>query len=121
MVSDGMLHYKSVDVPMGEFWLRSPTHDKPNDMLDAISAAHIYGKNIIQAEGFTELRMAWDEYPGMFEDFARSQLCVGHKQNGISRIHAHPWLDRKPGYDTGSDRFVFYKGIKRGGNKQGLG
>ena len=35
---------------MGEFWLNSPTHDKPNDMLDAISGAHIYGKNIIQAE-----------------------------------------------------------------------
>ena len=24
MLSDGMLHYKNVDVPMGEFWLRSP-------------------------------------------------------------------------------------------------
>ena len=47
MVSDGLLHYKNVDIPMGEFWLNSPTHDKPNDMLDAISGAHIYGKNII--------------------------------------------------------------------------
>ena len=44
---------------MGEFWLNSPTHDKPNDMLDAISGAHIYGKNIIQAEGFTEIRGVW--------------------------------------------------------------
>lgn len=50
MVSDGLLHYQKVDLPMGEFWLNSPTHDKPNDMLDAISGAHIYGKNIIQAE-----------------------------------------------------------------------
>ena len=49
MVSDGLLHYQKVDIPMGEFWLNSPTHDKPNDMLDAISGAHIYGKNIIQA------------------------------------------------------------------------
>ena len=37
MVSDGLLHYQKVDLPMGEFWLNSPTHDKPNDMLDAIS------------------------------------------------------------------------------------
>lgn len=37
-----------------EYRLNSPTHDKLNDMLDAISGAHIYGKNIIQAEGFTE-------------------------------------------------------------------
>jgi hypothetical protein len=47
MVSDGLLHYKNTDLPMGEFWLNSPTHDKPNDMFDAISGAHIYGKNII--------------------------------------------------------------------------
>ena len=32
---------------MGGILLNSPTHDKPNDMLDAISGAHIYGKNII--------------------------------------------------------------------------
>jgi alpha-L-rhamnosidase len=25
MVSDGLLHYKNVDLPMGEFWLNSPT------------------------------------------------------------------------------------------------
>jgi hypothetical protein len=46
MLSDGLMHYKTVDIPMGEFWLNSPTHDKPNDMLDAISGAHIYGKPI---------------------------------------------------------------------------
>ena len=61
MVSDGLLHYRHTDCPMGEFWLHSPTHDKPNDMADAISGAHIYGKNIIQAEGFTEVRGTWDE------------------------------------------------------------
>ena len=65
MVSDGLLHYQKVDLPMGEFWLNSPTHDKPNDMLDAISGAHIYGKNIIQAEGFTEVRGTWNEHPGI--------------------------------------------------------
>ena len=47
MVSDGMEHYKYADAPMGEYWLNSPTHDKPNDMLDAISGAHVYGKNIV--------------------------------------------------------------------------
>jgi len=40
MVSDGMQHYRHADIPMGEFWLNSPTHDKPNDMLDAISGGH---------------------------------------------------------------------------------
>ena len=63
---------------MGEFWLRSPTHDKPNDMLDAISGAHIYGKNIVQAEGFTELRMAWDEHPGMLKTLADRNFALGN-------------------------------------------
>jgi len=55
MMSDGMMHYRNVDLPMGEFWYNSPTHDKPNDMLDAISGAHIYNKHIVQAEAFTTL------------------------------------------------------------------
>lgn len=97
MVSDGLLHYQKVDLPMGEFWLNSPTHDKPNDMLDAISGAHIYGKNIIQAEGFTEVRGTWDEHPGMLKTLLDRNYAIG-----INRLFFHvyvhnPWLDRKPG------------------------
>jgi len=97
MTSDGMLHYKTADIPMGEFWLRSPTHDKPNDMLDAISGAHIYGKNIIQAESFTELRMAWDEYPGMLKPLQDRQYALGINRV-VFHVFAHnPWMNRKPG------------------------
>lgn len=97
MVSDGLLHYQKVDLPMGEFWLNSPTHDKPNDMLDAISGAHIYGKNIIQAEGFTEVRGTWDEHPGMLKTLLDRNYALG-----INRLFYHvyvhnPWLERKPG------------------------
>lgn len=97
MVSDGLLHYQKVDLPMGEFWLNSPTHDKPNDMLDAISGAHIYGKNIIQAEGFTEVRGTWDEYPTMLKALLDRNYALG-----INRLFYHvyvhnPWLDRQPG------------------------
>lgn len=97
MVSDGLLHYQKVDLPMGEFWLNSPTHDKPNDMLDAISGAHIYGKNIIQAEGFTEVRGTWDEYPAMLKALLDHNYALG-----INRLFYHvyvhnPWLDRQPG------------------------
>ena len=97
MVSDGLLHYQKVDLPMGEFWLNSPTHDKPNDMLDAISGAHIYGKNIIQAEGFTEVRGTWDEYPAMLKALLDRNYALG-----INRLFYHvyvhnPWLDRQPG------------------------
>ena len=97
MVSDGMTHYKYVDVPMGEFWLNSPTHDKPNDMLDAISGAHVYGKNIVQAEGFTEVRGVWDETPASIKALLDRNFALG-----INRLFFHvnthnPWLDRKPG------------------------
>jgi len=97
MVSDGMLHYKTVDVPMGEFWLRSPTHDKPNDMLDAISGAHIYGKNIVQAEGFTELRLAWDEHPGMLKTLADRNFALGINRLAYHVFMHNPWIDKKPG------------------------
>lgn len=97
MVSDGMMHYKNTDIPMNEYWLQSPTHDKPNDVLDAISGAHIYGKNIVQAEAFTQLRLMFDEHPAMLKT-----LQDRHYALGINRLSYHvyalnPWLDRKPG------------------------
>lgn len=97
MLSDGMLHYEAVDIPMGEFWLRSPTHDKPNDMLDAISGAHLYGKPIVQAEAFTELRMAWDEHPAMLKALQDRNYAMGINRL-VYHVFAHnPWLHRKPG------------------------
>lgn len=97
MLSDGMMHYKKVDVPMGEFWLRSPTHDKPNDMMDAISGAHIYGKPIIQAEAFTELRMAWDEHPGMLKALQDRNYALGINRLVYHVFTHNPWMARKPG------------------------
>ncbi|WP_308991004.1 glycosyl hydrolase [Mariniflexile litorale] len=97
MPSDGLLHFKYIDYPSGEFWLKSPTHDKPNDMLDAISGGHIYGKDIIQAEAFTQLRMDWDEHPGNLKTLADRDYALG-----INRFFYHvfvhnPWVDKKPG------------------------
>ena len=97
MVSDGLLHYQNADVPMGEFWLRSPTHDKPNDMLDAVSGAHIYGKNVVQAEAFTELKLAWDEHPAMLKALQDRNYALGVNRL-VYHVFAHnPWLDRRPG------------------------
>lgn len=84
MVSDGMSHFRYADLPMGEFWLNSPTHDKINDMLDAISGAHVYGKRIIQAEGCTELRGVFDEDPAMVKPLIDRNFCLG-----INRLFYH--------------------------------
>ncbi|WP_316739519.1 glycosyl hydrolase [Pedobacter aquatilis] len=97
MMSDGLLHYKTVDVPMGEFWLNSPTHDKPNDMLDAISGAHIYGKNIIQAEAFTTVRMDWNESPANMKTLQDRNYALGINKLSYHVFTHNPWIDRKPG------------------------
>jgi hypothetical protein len=97
MVSDGLTHYKHTDLPMGEFWLNSPTHDKPNDMRDAISGAHIYGKKIIQSESFTSVRMNWGEHPGNLKIVGDRNFALGINKM-VMHVFAHnPWLDKKPG------------------------
>ena len=109
MISDGMLHYKNVDIPMGEFWLRSPTHDKPNDMLDAISAGNIYGKKIIQSESFTELRNMWDEYPGMLKALQDRNFALGINRMVFHVFMENPWMDRKPGMTLGGVGLFFQR------------
>jgi hypothetical protein len=97
MLSDGLMHYKHTDLPMGEFWLNSPTHDKPNDMRDAISGAHIYGKKIIQSESFTTVRMDWSEHPGSLKIVGDRNFALGINKM-VMHVFAHnPFLDRKPG------------------------
>lgn len=97
MLSDGMLHYKYVDIPMGEFWFKSPTHDKPTDILDATSGGHVYGRRIIQAEAFTTLRMDWSEHPGMLKTLQDQNYALGINRLVFHVFAENPWLNRKPG------------------------
>lgn len=97
MVSDGLLHYSQVDLPMGEFWLNSPTHDKPNDMLDAISAANVYGKQVVQAEAFTSVRMNWGEHPGNLKRIGDLNFALGINKMVLHVFTHNPWMNRKPG------------------------
>ena len=96
-MSDGLMHYQYADMPMGEFWLNSPTHDKPNDMLDAISGAHIYGKNIVQAEAFTTLRSDWSEHPGNLKALGDRAFTSGINKLALHVFMHNPWPDKKPG------------------------
>ncbi len=109
MLSDGMLHYQHVDIPMNEFWLQSPTHDKPNDVLDAISGAHIYGKNIIQAESFTQLRTMWNETPAMVKSLQDREYALGINKLSYHVYVHNPWLDRKPGMTLDGIGFYFQR------------
>lgn len=110
MISDGMQHYQYADLPMGEFWLNSPTHDKINDMLDAISGAHVYGKPIIQAEGFTEVRGVFDEDLAMLKPLIDRNFCLG-----INRLFYHvyclnPDSKKRPGMTLDGIGLFFQEG-----------
>ncbi|MBQ9399919.1 MAG: family 78 glycoside hydrolase catalytic domain [Bacteroidales bacterium] len=97
MPGDGLLHYDLTELPMGEFWLRSPTHDKPNDMFDAISGGHIYGHNLIQAEGLTELRTLFDEDPALVKPLLDRNWASGFNALAFHVWVLNPWMDRRPG------------------------
>ena len=97
MVGDGLAHFGLTDRPMGEFWLRSPSHDKPNDILDAISAANIYGKNTVMSEAFTQIRAQWDEHPRLLKSLQDRNYALGINEL-VYHVYVHnPWMDRKPG------------------------
>ncbi|MBN1415275.1 MAG: DNA-binding protein [Bacteroidales bacterium] len=97
MISDAMLHQCRVDIPMGEFWNNSPTHDKPTDILDAVSAAHVYGKPVVQAEAFTTLRMDWNESPVRLKTLGDRNFAAGINRFVFHVFVHNPWMDRKPG------------------------
>lgn len=97
MTSDGLSHFNYTDRTMGEFWFRSPSHDKPNDILDAVSGGHIYGKNIVMSEAFTQIRMEWDEHPRLLKSLQDRNYALG-VNNLAYHVYVHnPWMDRKPG------------------------
>ena len=100
MMCDGMALYRHVDLPMGEFWFKSPNQDKPNDILDAVHGARLYGKPIVQAEAFTQVELEWDEHP-----FQLKAMGDHNFAQGINRLVLHVWamkaLERAPGVTLG--------------------
>ncbi len=97
---DGLLNKGQVTVPMGEFWTPNPDQkDTPAhiaDVMEAGSAAHIYGKPIAATESFTTRPNVtpWGQTPFYLkslgdQDFAR----------GINRIVFHT-SDQQPFTDN---------------------
>ncbi len=109
MTGDGMTAFGAVDTPMGEFWLRSPTHDKPNDVLDAISGAHVYGKPVVQAEAFTQIQLRWDETPAMAKALGDLNYALGVNRFVYHVFTHNPWLDRQPGMTLGGVGLYFQR------------
>jgi alpha-L-rhamnosidase/F5/8 type C domain len=106
---DGLLNKGQVTIPMGEFWTPiAGVADFPAreaDVLEAVSAGHIYGKNIIATESFTSnpSTPGWGQTP-----FYLKQLADQNFARGVNRIVFHtsdhqPFTDdkHKPGITLG--------------------
>ena len=94
--SDGLRIHRHVDLPCGEFWRDRPESDKPSDVLEAASAAHLYGKQIVAAEAWTG-GFDWGEHPFVFKAQGDDNFC-----KGVNRFIFHVWAhqafpERKPG------------------------
>jgi len=106
---DGLLNKGQVTIPMGEFWTPvagvADTPAREADVLEATSAGHIYGKNIIATESFTSMPSTpgWGQTP-----FYLKQLADQNFARGVNRIVFHtsdhqPFTDdkHKPGITLG--------------------
>ncbi len=111
MTSDGLQHFKYVDMPMGEFWLHTVDADKPNDIKDAVSAGHIYGKNIIGAEAFTSRGIKWTEDPYYFKTMGDYNFAMG-----INKFMLHVWchqaFDKAPGVTLNATYGAVFSGTQ---------
>ncbi len=90
------------DVPMTEFWTRTPwTPNRPVKMVT--SAAHVYGKTVVAAEAFTgEFRTSrWLEYPYALKILGDEMMAAGVNQFYFHRYAHQPHPDAVPGMTMG--------------------
>ena len=91
------------DIPMGEFWARQSEPSGPIAWADwtikqAASAAHIYGRRLVQAEAFTTMGPNWEKDPFMLRDIGDHAFCCGVNRAMLCFYVHQPYLDRLPGY-----------------------
>lgn len=78
---DALLCLSRSDVPMGEFWARSPTHRVQDFerffIKQPASAAHVYGHRLVMAESFTTIGPQWEESPRDLKPVFDQAACEG--------------------------------------------
>lgn len=85
MTSDGIMVYKNVDATSSEFWCDRWNCWKPHDIRDAVSGAHVYGKQIVIAEAYTG-GGDWKEHP-----YDLKAMGDMHFVDGVNRMMIHLW------------------------------
>lgn len=104
-IGDILQYYGKADIPMCEFWWPNDPHwggleNKPT--TPAVSAAHIYGKPLIAAEAFTNIKVRWDEHPFMLKHLADRHFSMGVNHLVLHTYTHNPRLDIVPGTTFGS-------------------
>ncbi len=105
---DGLLNKSFVDIPMGEFWTPPPGMkdgaEHPADLLEAASAAHIYGKKFAAAESFTTAPNApvWAS-PYYLKPLGDKAMALGINRFVFHTSDHQPFVDdqHKPGMTLG--------------------
>jgi hypothetical protein len=105
---DGLLNKSFVDIPMGEFWTPPPGMkdgpEHPADLLEAASAAHIYGKKFAAAESFTTAPNApvWAS-PHYLKPLGDKAMALGINRFVFHTSDHQPFVDdqHKPGMTLG--------------------
>jgi hypothetical protein len=99
------------NLPQTEFWYRREREEigQAGDCFDGVfrsyawtsamvSAAHIYGKQIIPSEAFTSVPGEnWLAHPALLKPQGDWAFCAGINRFIFHRYAMQPWVDRKPG------------------------
>lgn len=96
------------DVPMTEFWTRTPW--TPNRTVKMVaSAAHLYGKPVVGAESFTgEMQTSrWLDYPYSLKTLGDEMFAQGVNKLVFHRYAHQPHPDAVPGMTMGPWGFHF--------------
>jgi len=99
------------DICMSEFWSRrsqanpyihqlAPAQLRYHDGIkNAASAAHVYGRRIVQAEAYTVTAfLNWSKDPFALKDIGDRAFCAGLNRNMLCFMVLQPEEDSKPGY-----------------------
>jgi len=98
-LGDGLKSKGRVDIPMAEFWTENPGQfraEHPADVLEAASAAHIYGKPLVAAESFTDIVRPYGP-PAYLKYMADHYLALGVNRFVIHTSVHQPLDSLKPG------------------------
>jgi hypothetical protein len=88
----------AADIPMGEFW----NHRKNWVTKEAASAAHIYGKNLVNSESLTGWQN-WQDGPATYKRLFDIALCAG-----LNQVTFHTFAHEPP--SAGLPGFAYHAG-----------